>query len=69
MAKVTYISADGVAKTVELTTGTSVMRGAKDFGIEGIEADCGGAAACATCHVYVDEAWMDKVGSPNADEQ
>jgi len=44
------------------------MRGAKDAGVDGMDADCGGACACATCHVYVDEAWVDRTGAPGNDE-
>lgn len=61
MAKITYIEHSGKAHTVEVKTGMTVMEGARDNGIPGIEADCGGACACSTCHVYVAEDWVDKL--------
>ena len=61
MAKVTYIEFSGKQHTVDLPVGTSVMRGAVDNGVPGIDGDCGGECACATCHVYVDKAWADKL--------
>jgi 2Fe-2S ferredoxin len=61
MAKITYIEFDGTPHTVEVPTGLTVMEGARDNGIPGIEADCGGACACSTCHVYVDPAWVDRL--------
>ena len=57
MAKITYIENDGKAHTIEAKPGQSVMEGAVKNNIPGIDADCGGACACATCHVYVDPAW------------
>src|SRR6185503_11817753 len=57
MPKVTYVEYNGTAHTVDVPVGTSVMRGAVDNNIPGIDADCGGECACATCHVYVDPAW------------
>lgn len=64
MAKITFIQPDGTSQTVEAKPGQTVMEAAKLQDIPGIEAECGGACACATCHVYVDEAWRDKTGSP-----
>ncbi len=61
MPKITYITPDGVHHDTEVKNGYSVMEGAIDNDIEGIVAECGGACACATCHSYVDEAWMDKM--------
>lgn len=61
MAKITYIEHSGKEHVVEVATGLTVMEGARDNGIPGIEADCGGACACSTCHVYVDAAWVDKL--------
>lgn len=61
MAKVTYIEHNGTEHVIELAEGYSVMEGAVNNMIPGIEADCGGACACATCHVYVDEAWLNKL--------
>ena len=69
MAKITYIQPDGTENVVEAKTGWSVMEGAIKNRVRGIDADCGGACACATCHVYVDEAWSDKTGSPSAMEE
>ncbi|MBV9993617.1 MAG: 2Fe-2S iron-sulfur cluster binding domain-containing protein [Caulobacteraceae bacterium] len=62
MAKITYIEFSGTERVVEVAKGLSVMEGAIKNNIPGIDADCGGACACATCHVYVDEAWREKVG-------
>ena len=64
MPKVTYIEHSGKSHTVDVAVGTSVMRGARDNDIPGIDADCGGECACATCHVYVDPAWEARVGKP-----
>jgi 2Fe-2S ferredoxin len=64
MAKITYIEHGGVAHTVDVTSGLSVMEGAIKNGIPGIEADCGGACSCATCHVYIAPEWEAVVGPP-----
>ena len=64
MPKVTFVEHSGTEHEVDVPVGTSVMRGAVDNNIPGIDADCGGECACATCHVYVDAAWLDKVGLP-----
>ena len=69
MAKITYIEFDGAEHVVDVKPGLSVMEGAVKNNIPGIDADCGGACACATCHVYVDEAWRDKTGEPSAMEE
>ena len=69
MPKVTFIQPDGKAQTVEIALGWSVMEGAVRNLVPGIDADCGGACACATCHVYVDEAWTAEVGEPEAMEE
>ena len=61
MPKITYKDKDGVSKTIEVENGLSVMEGAIQNDIPGIDADCGGAMACATCHVYVEEKWLDKL--------
>jgi 2Fe-2S ferredoxin len=61
MAKITYIEHNGTKHEVEVPTGLTVMEGARDNGIPGIEADCGGACACSTCHVYVDPGWVGKL--------
>ncbi len=69
MAKITYIQSDGSQQSVEADIGMTVMETAKKNDIEGIEAECGGACACATCHVYVDEAWREKTGGPSEMEE
>jgi 2Fe-2S ferredoxin len=61
MPKVTYITPSGERHDVELEVGYSVMEGAINNNIDGIVAECGGACACATCHSYIDEAWLDKL--------
>ena len=61
MPKITYIEFNGKAHTVEVANGLSVMEGAIQNNIPGIDADCGGSMACATCHVYVKEEWFDKL--------
>ena len=61
MPKITYIEHDGKTHTIEVATGLSVMEGAIQNNIPGIDADCGGSMACATCHVYVKEEWLDKL--------
>ena len=69
MAKITYIEFNGTEHVVDVKNGLSVMEGAVKNNIPGIDADCGGACACATCHVYVDQAWIDKTGSQSAMEE
>ena len=64
MPKITYIDAAGSSRTVEAENGSTVMETAIRNSIPGIEAECGGACACATCHVYVDEKWSPVVGKP-----
>ena len=61
MPKIIYIENNGKTHVVEVPKGFSVMEGAVQNNIPGITADCGGACACATCHVYVDEKWFDKL--------
>ena len=61
MAKITYIEHNGTSHTVEVKKGLSVMEGAVQNNIPGIDADCGGSMACATCHVYVKEDWFNKI--------
>ena len=61
MPKITYIEQDGKTHTIEVATGLSVMEGAIQNNIPGIDADCGGSMACATCHVYVKEEWFNKL--------
>ena len=69
MAKITFIQPDGSKQTVEVEPGLTVMEAAKLNNIVGIEAECGGACACATCHVFVDEAWRSATGKPSAMEE
>jgi 2Fe-2S ferredoxin len=69
MPKVTYIEHNGTPHTVDVPVGTSVIRGAVDNNIPGIDADCGGECACATCHVDVAAAWLPKIGLPEAGSQ
>ena len=69
MAKITYVEHGGKEHVVEVATGLTVMEGARDNGIPGIEADCGGACACSTCHVYVDAAWVDRLPKKDAMEE
>ena len=66
MAKVTFKDFKGNSKTIEVENGLSVMEGAIQNEIPGIDADCGGSMACATCHVYVKEEWFDKI--PKAED-
>ena len=61
MPKITYISDDNNTNTVDVQNGLTVMEGAIQNDIPGIDADCGGGMSCATCHVYVDENWLDKL--------
>jgi 2Fe-2S ferredoxin len=69
MAKVIYVEFDGTEHVQDVKPGLSVMEGAVKNNIPGIDADCGGACACATCHVYVDEAWLGKITPKSAMEE
>ena len=69
MANITYIDPDGTVRTVDGELGSTVMETAIKNNVPGIEAECGGACACATCHVYVDDAWTEKVGAPSPMEE
>ncbi|RUS63261.1 2Fe-2S ferredoxin [Pseudorhodobacter sp. E13] len=69
MAKITYVEFGGKEHVVEVKNGLTVMEGARDNGIPGIEADCGGACACSTCHVYVDPAWVAKLPAKDGMEE
>ena len=66
MPKITYIEQNGNSKTIEVDNGLTVMEGAVQNNISGIDADCGGGMACATCHVYVEDSWFNKI--PKAEE-
>src|SRR4051794_41839153 len=69
MLKITYIDHQGTSRTVDGEIGSTVMETAIKNGVPGIEAECGGACACATCHVHVDEAWRAVVGEPSPMEE
>src|SRR6476661_10887924 len=69
MAKITFIQPDDTEQVVDAENGMTVMEAAKKNLVEGIEAECGGACACATCHVYVDETWREKTGGPSPMEE
>jgi 2Fe-2S ferredoxin len=69
MAKITFIQHNGTEQTVEGLPGMSVMEAAIKNLVPGIDADCGGACACATCHVYVEAEWMDKAGTRSSMEE
>ena len=68
MGRVTYQAHDGTEHVVELEDGISVMEGAVRNGLPGIDGDCGGMCACATCHVHVAAEWLDRVGAPGEQE-
>ena len=68
MPKITYIEHDGTEHSVDVDSGLTVMEGARDNNVPGIEADCGGACACSTCHVYVDAKWVE-ILPPNGPKQ
>ena len=69
MPKITYIEYEGKSHTIEVANGLSVMEGAVQNNIPGIDADCGGSMACATCHVYVKEEWLDKLSAKEDGEE
>ena len=69
MPKITYIDYNGKSETIEVSSGLSVMEGAIQNNINGIDADCGGSMACATCHVYVQEKWLNKLSKIEDAEQ
>jgi 2Fe-2S ferredoxin len=69
MGCITFIEHDGTEHVVEIEEGKSLMQAAVENGIRGIDADCGGACACGTCHVIVDNHWIQATGGINADEQ
>ncbi len=69
MPKITYIEHSGKSHTIEVPNELSVMEGAVQNNIPGIDADCGGACACATCHIYVDEKWFGKLPKKQDMEQ
>lgn len=69
MAKIIYIENNGARHEVEVKPGMTVMEGARDNGVPGIDADCGGACACSTCHVYVDPAWVERLPGKESMEE
>jgi len=69
MVQINFILFNGEKISVDAKPGESLMRIATTNSVEGIDADCGGACSCATCHVFVDEAWLDKVDHPKQDEE
>jgi len=69
MVKITFVQPDGSQQVVEATPGMTVMEAAKLALVPGIEAECGGACACATCHVYVDPEWREPTGEPSQMEE
>jgi|TARA_B100002051_G_C16552372_1_gene543254 2Fe-2S ferredoxin len=66
MPKITYVDQKGESKTIDVENGLTVMEGAVQNNIPGIDADCGGSMACATCHVYVEDSWLNKI--PKAED-
>lgn len=68
MPKITYIDQDGTARTVDAEIGSTVMETAVQNDIPGILATCGGSCSCATCHVYIDAAWVGRLKPPELDE-
>src|SRR3954470_4463403 len=68
MPRVTYLLNDGSRREIEASPGASIMETAIRNNVKGIDAECGGCLSCATCHVYVDEAWSEKLPAPDEDE-
>ena|SRR3974390_2146126 len=68
MPKITFIAFDGTPRTVTVPEGTSLMRAATDNGVPGIDGDCGGNCACATCHVYVQPQWAERLSARSPSE-
>ena len=69
MPKITFIDQKGLSKTIEIENGLTVMEGAVQNNVPGIDADCGGGMACATCHVYVEDSWFNKIQKAEDAEQ
>ena len=69
MVQITYVEHDGTEHVVDSQTGVSLMQAAIDNLVPGIDADCGGECSCATCHVMVNENWLEKVGPPGEMEE
>lgn len=69
MVKITYVEFNGTQHEIDVKPGMTVMEGARDNGVPGIDADCGGACACSTCHVYVDKDWVEKLPPKDSMEE
>jgi 2Fe-2S ferredoxin len=69
MPRVTFIAHDGTRHAVDAAVGESLMRAAVDNGVPGIDADCGGMCACATCHVFVEPEWAQRLAAPSQQEE
>jgi ferredoxin, 2Fe-2S len=69
MAKITYVEFSGKTHEVDVAPGLSVMQGAVANNVRGVIAECGGACSCATCHIYVDESWVDKLENKTEEEE
>ena len=69
MPDIVFIRKNGTRQGVSVETGISLMRAAVDNNVEGIIGECGGSLTCATCHVYVDEAWLSRIGPPSEEEE
>jgi 2Fe-2S ferredoxin len=69
MPRVTFIAHDGTRHAVDVDAGESLMRAAVDNGVPGIDADCGGMCACATCHVFVEPEWVQRLAAPSQQEE
>lgn len=69
LGRVTYITHDGAEFTFDVAPGTTLMQAATSHGVPGIEAECGGCLSCATCHVYVDPDWLDRLEPPTETER
>ena len=69
MPKLTFVSADGeTSQTVDAPDGITLMEAARNAGIDSVAGDCGGACICGTCHIYIDESWMARIGARNDEE-
>lgn len=69
MAKITYVEFSGKEHIIEVANGLTVMEGARDNAVPGIDADCGGACACSTCHAYIAPEWVDRLPAKDAMEE
>ena len=69
MPKITYIEHNGKSHEIDVSNGLSIMEGAVQNNVPGIDADCGGSCACATCHIYVDEKWFNKLPKKESTEE